>query len=541
MTIIELRFHSDESSEQKLCQAYWASDENGRFATPVAEVANGFGLSQGDVYRLVRHACTAVLVHSVCPSCESPTVVENRTHLARLLARDHPSTKCVACVQRERQLAEHQVVRSEERKRSLIEEIYVVRDAAAPDLATCSARTLVGLAALLRTDCLADGVFDALSEREGDLARGTPRASTELMSESVEAGLVRAHPSSPTTAFLWEGESELPERFYTARARYYLVGSGDLDARVRDLGRALDTYLPGLRNSEWATLTELWLETAGAECEAYLLFHLSDRGLSFSPGQKTSKVIRDGLKYLTLGQMFNLIWRSAAQADSYWHRNKISGKQAANSAITYLEAQIARVLSEDREIEPYRLDSRIGLASFSSALFYDAMGMRDALNEHPLLQVDRTARPLSWTNIGPGAFENLIFLLVQQADGYTNVAWLMHTNAPDHGRDISAYRSRTDPLSGLIRERVIFQCKHYTSGSVNDKEIADGLVSIEHWDDPTIDVFIVVTSGKFTADGVAFVERHNNRGKRPRVEMWNDGHLDVLLARQSGLREAFSL
>lgn len=127
-------------------------------------------------------------------------------------------------------------------------------------------------------------------------------------------------------------------------------------------------------------------------------------------------------------------------------------------------------------------------------------------------------------------------------DGHdSEVQWLTHTRASDHGRDVSAYRMRDDPLSGLLRERLIVQCKHWLSKSVNDKDIGAELVAITHWDDPPVDVLIVATSGKFTSDGVAFAERRNSRGERPRIELWNDAHLETKLAASPDIRALYDL
>lgn len=536
--MVELQFLSEDPGSQAVCSAYWAVDPDGSYRHSVAELTSHFELTQAELYRILSAACSATVKGTECPICGRPAVVKNRTALTGLLKR--PPTTCVECLRQARQVEFESAQDLEARRRSIVAATYSVVEGAAIDLAFRSARVVIGLAALLRTDTIDRGIIGSLEEREDTLMRGAPTASSDLISELHHEGLIRVHPSSPPSAFVWTEEEE-PTRFYIARARYYLVGSGDLEGRLKLALSEIEDLLIGLKECDWESLLELWLEASSAECEEYLLFHLNDRGLSFSPGVKTRQVIREGLRYLSLGQMFALIWRSAAQADNNWHRNNISGKQAANSAITYLEAQVSRVLSEDKIVEPYRLDSRIGLAAFSKILFVEAMGMRDVVGEHPLLQVDRTAKPLNWKAIKADAFENLIFLLMQQAEGYSNVAWLMHTNAPDHGRDISAVRTRHDPLSGVIRERLIVQCKHYSDGSVTDTEIGNGLISIEHWDSPPIDVFVVVTCGKYTANAVSYVESHNNRGRRPRIEIWNDAHLEVLLAGYPGLRDAFNL
>lgn len=69
------------------------------------------------------------------------------------------------------------------------------------------------------------------------------------------------------------------------------------------------------------------------------------------------------------------------------------------------------------------------------------------------------ATKLKWVSLSEEEFERLIFALISAERGYENPEWLMKTNAPDRGRDLSVYRVITDPLGGTVRQRVIIQCK----------------------------------------------------------------------------------
>jgi hypothetical protein len=134
-----------------------------------------------------------------------------------------------------------------------------------------------------------------------------------------------------------------------------------------------------------------------------------------------------------------------------------------------------------------------------------------------------------------------MFSLVSGAEGYADVDWLMKTNAPDHGRDIGATRLRVDSLSGYSQERLVIQCKHWLSRSIRDDDVSKEVVSVDHWTDPPVDVLVIATTGRFTADAVSWVERHNGKGVRPRVEMWNDARLEGLLADRPHLILSFGL
>lgn len=148
---------------------------------------------------------------------------------------------------------------------------------------------------------------------------------------------------------------------------------------------------------------------------------------------------------------------------------------------------------------------------------------------------------LKWKAIDAADFERLIYNLVTGAKGYSNPKWLMHTNAPDRGRDVSVDRTVTDPLTGTHLYRVIVQCKHWQGRSIGIGEIATLLAQMETWEPPKVDELIIATTGKFTADAVQWVENHNRGRVPPVVMMWPDTHLESLLAERPHLVAEFAL
>jgi len=148
---------------------------------------------------------------------------------------------------------------------------------------------------------------------------------------------------------------------------------------------------------------------------------------------------------------------------------------------------------------------------------------------------------LSWDRLDADAFERLIFNIIADEPVYKNPQWLMRTNAPDRGRDLSVLREYEDALSGTMRQRVIIQCKHWTSKSVSVDEIAALKEQVKLWEPPTVDCVIIATSGRFTTDAVALIEKQNQSGQSPHIEMWPESHLEMLLARRPALIAEFRL
>ncbi len=148
---------------------------------------------------------------------------------------------------------------------------------------------------------------------------------------------------------------------------------------------------------------------------------------------------------------------------------------------------------------------------------------------------------INWRVLTAESFERLIYELVRGAPGYENVQWLMHTNAPDSGRDISADKICRDDLTGLLKQRIIIQCKKSQGKGINDGDVASLCTQIEQWEPPRIDVLIIATTGRFSKDAVKYIEKANQSDRALRIEMWPDSHLESLVAKRPDLIAKFGL
>ncbi|GGK41743.1 hypothetical protein GCM10010124_38200 [Pilimelia terevasa] len=148
---------------------------------------------------------------------------------------------------------------------------------------------------------------------------------------------------------------------------------------------------------------------------------------------------------------------------------------------------------------------------------------------------------LCWGKLDPDHFERLLHDLLQNLPGFQNVQLLMKANAADRGRDISAERVLHDGAGGVRTERVIVQAKHWLSKSVPPEEIANALIRITLWEPPVVRGFVVATSGHFTPDAVAWVERHNEAGKVPFVDLWPEPRLTTMLSQRPWLVAEYEL
>jgi hypothetical protein len=174
----------------------------------------------------------------------------------------------------------------------------------------------------------------------------------------------------------------------------------------------------------------------------------------------------------------------------------------------------------------------------NEAVPVDVEDLGSLVNERPSGPV---ATRLKWEALSDEDFERLIYVLISSVPGYQNPEWLMRTNAPDRGRDLSVYRVHEDALSGTTRWRAIIQCKHWQSKGVNVAEIALLKEQMRLWEPPRVDICVIASSGRFTSDAVAAVEKHNASDSGLRIEMWPESHLERLLATRPAIIAEFGL
>ncbi|HEY0837141.1 MAG TPA: restriction endonuclease [Azospirillum sp.] len=181
---------------------------------------------------------------------------------------------------------------------------------------------------------------------------------------------------------------------------------------------------------------------------------------------------------------------------------------------------------------------RKGLYGTNEPLPVDVDDLADVVAAKPRGAI---STKLAWNRLDAEDFERLLFALISGEPGYENPEWLMRTNAPDRGRDLSVTRVVVDGLAGTLRLRVVIQCKHWLEKSVSLPDVAGAKEQMSLWSDPRVDVLVVATSGRFTADAVQWTEKHNAAAQSPRIEMWPESHLERLLAARPALIAEFCL
>jgi len=72
-------------------------------------------------------------------------------------------------------------------------------------------------------------------------------------------------------------------------------------------------------------------------------------------------------------------------------------------------------------------------------------------------------------------------------------------------------------------------------------DIATLSAQMKHWEPPRVDELIIATSGRFTADAIDFIEKHNQGDHALLITMWPESHLENVLAARPHLIAQFRL
>lgn len=135
---------------------------------------------------------------------------------------------------------------------------------------------------------------------------------------------------------------------------------------------------------------------------------------------------------------------------------------------------------------------------------------------------------LNWASITDVQFERLCADLLKALPNWENVEWLTPTHASDRGKDLEAFWVYQDAARGTIRERTLVQCKHRPDKSVSPKDIETlQNLSLTHG---KVNLYLVITSGKFSDQVTQIVDRWNESNSKPKFELWEHWKLEQLLA-----------
>jgi len=120
------------------------------------------------------------------------------------------------------------------------------------------------------------------------------------------------------------------------------------------------------------------------ECISFLLLQLNSHGFHFVPGEKTAIVLSKCLEDYSVGEVYLFIWKSILNSSSYYLKENISRKHAANAVIGNIERQYERAIANKWKINGFRRNYHLPQSVLSRVIFNQILGTDDGCFKHKL-------------------------------------------------------------------------------------------------------------------------------------------------------------
>lgn len=118
---------------------------------------------------------------------------------------------------------------------------------------------------------------------------------------------------------------------------------------------------------------EMWKRVALEESKQYFLYQMRKVGYSFSPGEKTNKVLEFLVENFSTSQIYNIVYRAIAYSTARLQAREITKLHAQNSVITSCEKQGERAIAEGWELRGYGRIKDLPESIISEVLFTSIM------------------------------------------------------------------------------------------------------------------------------------------------------------------------
>lgn len=377
MSSINLKFLTEDELIIEICTLYWSLDNEIKFKYSVTDLTKTYRLTKNQLSELVKQNCQAFTTKKQCLTCGDHYIFSNRTTFVqfeqankRLGENSLTTWNCSRCEKEEKQNRIEQEKKIAQQKRYIIQDVFSLEKRDYVDWQEITLENAVYFLALFRLGASEDLTYiRSLGELSKHLSP-SDEFSHKIIKQLYQARLIYIHPASPISAFIFDG-IDISE-FYLHHVLWALPKSSsqsepELISELEEIFRTKEWP------DHWDNETgDLWRKIALEECLQYLKISLEDHGFVFSPGEKTTLVIKGALAHFSVSQIYNMIWRAAKDAAAYYVRERVSKQHAANTVVGAIQRYAERAKAEGWEVKPYGRDRRCP-QSFVSEIFFNTV------------------------------------------------------------------------------------------------------------------------------------------------------------------------
>jgi len=373
MEKLNLVIFSADEVVSNLCKEYWNVGSDLKFNNTVKSLTEVAGLTQKQFLQLIIDECDSQSTEIFCQDCEIPYIFISRNDFLekqRSLNWYLQNWLCADCSLERKRQEEQEKANKVNNYRQLITQSYssepaqIVLEALSLELAVyllsfirfCANEDLTCAKPLGATN-----FHESLSPQN--------KFDYDILRSLYHEGIIKVYPGSPIEAF----SGDRAETFYLDKVFWILPVLPNTDHPKFLAMRLEEMFRINSFPHEWFDESlQLWRKIALNECLQYLENSLAEHNLSLTVGEKTTLVINSLLEDYSVGQIFNMIWRSAKDAAAFLVRKEVTKQHAANTVVGAIQRYGENAKVQGWEVKSYRRPFNCP-QSMISQVFFDSV------------------------------------------------------------------------------------------------------------------------------------------------------------------------
>ncbi|ELA9072759.1 TPA: hypothetical protein GRI54_18885 [Vibrio parahaemolyticus] len=371
---MHLEILTDVERHINICKEYWQLSDQGVFAFHVREIADKYGMNVYSVSNLVNKDAFVWFDGVCCERCLTPYHFTSRNQY--LIRLRYINTICTNCSEAKRRALN-------DKKANVIERLRREGKKTQPEISRLTLQSKIYLTSVIQA--FGSENLNQLSPLDGYptyTLSPDKRYDQIIVQYLFDERVILVSSNSSLKAIDLKGDDQFT--LHLSKCKFELPFPTEEIVKLMNNFRSEEHLL---RFKQSPAFYELCLEVQTQECLAFLKYALTEHQLNFSPGKKTHLVIRECLKYFSVSQIYNLIWRAVKDSIAYYMRCSIGKYQAANSVVGNISKNMERALANGWEISPFRRNYKMPQSSISRLLFNTILGTDDGGFDYPLYQL----------------------------------------------------------------------------------------------------------------------------------------------------------
>ncbi len=383
--LFQINIEEEYLSDRKLINDYWALNDDGEFVFKVKDLQKESGLRRQEILKISKGSWITAL-NTKCVVCSASYKISSRTELRGYIGRGFSVSKnerpykCAECKTKLEEERTRLRLHKAAEKREQVDKILNNDPIRSIDFDEIPLVDVLYLLALLRgganekiTSIMAINRFDKPL---------TPSKyfDYEVVSYLHDCGYIGIDPVTDISLFQLT-EDGLRYHPINVCWRPLFANNGEEVGKI--LGELMEIVKKFNWPEHWLTESEeVWKKIALNEGLEYLVFVLSEHGISYEPKERASQVISHLLKDFSVAEICCVIWSQMNNTAGSIARNNVPIANAPNYLLKCMQSFGDRALKDNWNIKKFHRNFECPI-SLVAEIYYDKILQIDGFSEVP--------------------------------------------------------------------------------------------------------------------------------------------------------------